>query len=479
MHKVYRRRKRETAYISVIQKKGISEIEQEWRQPAVTLALQEGSHWRTSPGATRPGVELQAALLDIRVTAASQQRRARCFASIGYGGNAQTLSLQVPECIYFGVIQHEFLHALGFHHEHCRSDRNRYVRVFLENVMPDLQYNFDVLQTNNLGTEYDYDSVMHYGKTVFSRNGFPTILPIPDPSVEIGHMRGISNKDVAKINKLYNCDVCAYMLATRIGSFTSPNFPGLYPNNADCKWIIRVVRRYKILLEFTFFKIRELGGCSADQLNIYDGANKHSRILDGPICGAENPAVMSSRNELFITFTSNQKLQASGFAARYRFIRCGLMLKTRTGQIEGRSFQRKDVYCFWVLLVKRKYQIVLNFERLHILNTTNCEQNHLIIYDVTSTPPVVAARFCDKVSLPVNVISFGRAVVIEFQHTRANFNYGFKITYKSIENKNPPTVSGSSDEGSYCNNVTFMLLISLIKITIVTFIFPLFDVSRS
>ncbi|XP_072373793.1 astacin-like metalloendopeptidase [Scyliorhinus torazame] len=169
----------------------------------------------------------------------------KCFASVGYRGSAQTISLQVPQCIFFGVIQHEFLHAIGFHHEHCRSDRNKYVRIFWENVMPDLQYNFNLLQTNNLGTEYDYDSVMHYGKTVFSRNGFPTILPIPDPRVEIGHMRGLSNKDVAKINKLYNCDVCGYMLATRIGSFTSPNFPGLYPNNADCKWLIRIARRYK------------------------------------------------------------------------------------------------------------------------------------------------------------------------------------------------------------------------------------------
>ncbi|XP_072448964.1 low choriolytic enzyme-like [Chiloscyllium punctatum] len=128
-----------------------------------------------------------------------------CFAVIGYRGRRQKMSLQIPQCLHFGVIAHEFLHAIGFHHEHCRSDRNKYVKIFMHNVVHELQYNFNILHTNNLGTEYDYSSVMHYGRTVFSRNGLPTILPIPDPNVEIGQIRGLSTKDVAKINKLYNC----------------------------------------------------------------------------------------------------------------------------------------------------------------------------------------------------------------------------------------------------------------------------------
>ncbi|XP_060695150.1 low choriolytic enzyme-like [Hemiscyllium ocellatum] len=130
-----------------------------------------------------------------------------CFAVIGYKGRRQKISLQIPDCLHFGVIAHEFLHAIGFHHEHCRSDRNKYVKIFMRNVVRELQYNFNILHTNNLGTEYDYSSIMHYGRTVFSRNGLPTILPIPDPNVEIGQIRGLSTKDVAKINKLYNCEV--------------------------------------------------------------------------------------------------------------------------------------------------------------------------------------------------------------------------------------------------------------------------------
>ena len=46
------------------------------------------------------------------------------------------ISLQQRGCVYRQVIQHEMLHALGFHHEQARSDRDNHVRIMTQNVLP-------------------------------------------------------------------------------------------------------------------------------------------------------------------------------------------------------------------------------------------------------------------------------------------------------------------------------------------------------
>lgn len=58
----------------------------------------------------------------------------RCWSTVGRNGGQQLLSLSVYGCMDRGIIQHELLHALGFHHEHNRSDRDEHVRINWENV---------------------------------------------------------------------------------------------------------------------------------------------------------------------------------------------------------------------------------------------------------------------------------------------------------------------------------------------------------
>ncbi|XP_028449989.1 high choriolytic enzyme 1-like [Perca flavescens] len=135
----------------------------------------------------------------------SVENKSGCFSSLGKPGGAQVLSLQRPGCMYYGIIQHEFNHALGFRHEQTRSDRDNYVRINWANIDPQQAYNFDKQVTNNLNTPYDYTSIMHYGRTTFSMNGLDTITPIPDSNVQIGQSQGLSSLDIIRINKLYSC----------------------------------------------------------------------------------------------------------------------------------------------------------------------------------------------------------------------------------------------------------------------------------
>ncbi|RXN17291.1 High choriolytic enzyme 1 precursor [Labeo rohita] len=90
-----------------------------------------------------------------------------CYSFVGRRTGGQTVSLDRAGCISLNIVQHELLHALGFHHEQNRSDRDNHVQILTTNIIPGLEHNFDKIKTNNLETAYDYSSVMHYGRQVF------------------------------------------------------------------------------------------------------------------------------------------------------------------------------------------------------------------------------------------------------------------------------------------------------------------------
>lgn len=64
------------------------------------------------------------------------------------------------------------------------------------------KYSFEV--TNTLNLPYDYNSVMHYSKTAFSKNGQPTIIT-KNQNVWIGQRNTLSVIDIEEIRKYYHC----------------------------------------------------------------------------------------------------------------------------------------------------------------------------------------------------------------------------------------------------------------------------------
>nr|BAG74356.1 hatching enzyme [Engraulis japonicus] len=136
----------------------------------------------------------------------SIESKTGCWSLVGRIGGKQRVSLNAFSCLQNGIVQHELLHALGFYHEHTRSDRDQYVRINWEHVSAGAISNFKKRDTNNLDTPYDYSSVMHYGRYADSTSRLhPTITPIPDASMEIGQRNELSEIDILKINKLYKC----------------------------------------------------------------------------------------------------------------------------------------------------------------------------------------------------------------------------------------------------------------------------------
>ncbi|XP_067125787.1 zinc metalloproteinase nas-6-like [Centruroides vittatus] len=132
-----------------------------------------------------------------------------CYTMIGRHKGEQPLSLG-DDCLHLGIIIHELNHVLGFYHEHNRPDRDKYIKVNWKNIESDMRSQF----INNLPyqvrpfSEFDYNSIMLYGETLFSKNGHDKTIEATKPGVrlvEIDNKPGLSKSDIARINKLYKC----------------------------------------------------------------------------------------------------------------------------------------------------------------------------------------------------------------------------------------------------------------------------------
>ncbi len=103
----------------------------------------------------------------------------------------------------FGTVLHELGHALSLGHEHSRTDRDLFVKLFFENC--DKRYRSQ-LESKYLPEEsfgpYDYGSIMHYPDDAYSSNGKKTIVPLTAGAV-IGQRTQLSTEDIKSINHLY------------------------------------------------------------------------------------------------------------------------------------------------------------------------------------------------------------------------------------------------------------------------------------
>ena len=131
-----------------------------------------------------------------------------CWSNVGMTGGRQLLNL-APRCFNTRVVLHEIGHAIGFWHEHSRTDRDSYVKIVHKNIKEGEQHNFDKHNTNNYNVPYDYLSLMHYYHKAWSRNGNSTILSLSkDPKYQkiMGYAQRLSFYDVMLANKMYECD---------------------------------------------------------------------------------------------------------------------------------------------------------------------------------------------------------------------------------------------------------------------------------
>ena len=164
-----------------------------------------------------------------------------CSSNVGRVGGRQYVSLSsASRCVYTPVVIHELMHAVGFHHEQSRTDRDDWVTIYRNNIIPGKEGNFEKYQQDHithLQEQYDYCSVMHYWETIFSKNGQKTIEAKKNTQCghKIGEGQGFSATDIRKINKLYKCSGGGGGSGTTTTTTPRPKPSGCQDNHANCE----------------------------------------------------------------------------------------------------------------------------------------------------------------------------------------------------------------------------------------------------
>ncbi|GIY78916.1 zinc metalloproteinase nas-13 [Caerostris extrusa] len=131
-----------------------------------------------------------------------------CYSNVGMIGGQQPVSLG-QGCMFKGTIVHELGHAIGFFHEQNRSDRDQYLTIYWQNIQAGMDTQFFLLKPheNLLLDTFDYNSIMLYGNTAFSKDGRSLTMVAKNGATlyETYDKPGLSNSDIIRVKKMYSC----------------------------------------------------------------------------------------------------------------------------------------------------------------------------------------------------------------------------------------------------------------------------------
>lgn len=144
--------------------------------------------------------------------------------------------------------------------------------------------------------------------------GMELVLCIPSPFFWASPGKGTSHPPLCPPGIK-----CGGVLSAPSGNFSSPNFPGLYPYETECTWLIVVAEGSSVLLSFSHFELEYHDACAYDYLQVYNGAARDRGNLLGTFCGHRPPPPFSSAwHVMAVVFRSDRHVAKHGFAAAYR-----------------------------------------------------------------------------------------------------------------------------------------------------------------
>jgi len=228
----------------------------------------------------------------------------------------------------------------------------------------------------------------------------------------------------------------------------SPSFPHNYPAGIKCFRTISADYGYFVRVDFRdYFNIEppsNEGNCDYDYLEIRDGDQGYSTLID-KYCGSNFPPIItSSGRSLWLRFVSDGTIEYNGFKAVYNFIpnpletlpfipKCqfeigGSMDFIGSANISEEHLNYAAKYsepidCTWIIRAEHKKNIYVQFPKYELQEPNDCNFNFIQIFDEKTDMEHMKNNFCGSVAdsfvsdtdvLYVRFFATGRGIGSEF-----------------------------------------------------------------
>ncbi|KAJ8727243.1 hypothetical protein PYW08_015640 [Mythimna loreyi] len=232
-------------------------------------------------------------------------------------------------------------------------------------------------------------------------------------TIEFGSYTGrVTGMFAAHYSPLSNA--CGGALTSEEGTIASPNYPGPYPVNTDCEWVLKSSPGNSAYVQFERFDLEFSEGCNDDYVEIRE-TNGAGRLL-GVYCSSETPKNHSVASQIYVKFHSDSQTSGQGFLLHYGF--------QRQNDITGESVPYSE--CEWVFTGPPGEILRLDFiDRFDLDNEDDCATEAVEIrFGATKFSPL-HGRFCGN-DKHETIKSTGNTMYIKYITQIQNPRNGFK-----------------------------------------------------
>ncbi|XP_070584314.1 cubilin [Erythrolamprus reginae] len=228
---------------------------------------------------------------------------------------------------------------------------------------------------------------------------------------------------------------CGGELTSAYGTINSPGYPGNYPPNRDCYWIISTKPGFFITFAFGLLNLEHDDNCNQDYLEIQDGLLSQAPLL-GKYCNTGLPPPLQTTGPYaWVHFHSNSFDNERGFLITYITSpvdpNCGGNYTDSSGVIMSPYWPNSYLnnrQCVYIIRQPPNEKIYLNFTHLELERHPNCSRNYIEIRDGDTEKAPLINKFCGSM-LPHAITSNQSSLWIKFKSDTSVNTSNFRANY--------------------------------------------------